>query len=274
MSMRNLLEIYFLEHPLALNVILFLLQQEKGMTATELAEEFGVSVPTMYRLTLEMQRLGLLEVTKKGRKNVFTVNSELSKDLPQIAERIKTILRKTPPIEQKLLIARKMLSEYPMPLSPRATQLLLSSVFKHKVLENLPHGIRKKQLRTLNVMLGERLRPSIIVGNDKGLVGIEFKILETPKHVRDLLGFISALTLLRERGLRGLVVVCVICSLQNKWLINPEELYNLLSFQDRKEFRILPIVECASRLDLLSPEFIERLAKDAIAKVEECTNYE
>lgn len=270
----SMLETYFLERPLALNVVLFLLQRGEGMTATELAEEFGVSVPTMYRLTTEMQRLGLLEGERKGRKNIFTVRTELASDLPRIAEHVKSLLRTKPPVEQKLLIAQKMLTEYPIPLSPRASQLLVGSVFKYKVSENLPPRLRKRQLRNVRTVLGERLRLTMVVGTEKDIVGIEFKMLEAPRHVRDLLGFIGSLALLREIGLKGIVVVSVICPLQDRWLIDPKEVYDLLSFQDKPGFRVLPIVECASRSDILSPDFIERLAKDVIAKVEECIGHE
>lgn len=237
------------------------------MTATDLAEEFGVSVPTMYRLTLDMQRLGLLEGERIGRKNIFTVKASLSEELPRIAKRVQSVLQKRPPIEQKLVVAQKILTEYPVPLSPRASQLLVRSVFKHKVLGNLPRGLRKRQLRTLRTALDERLHLDLVVGTNDKVMGVEFRILEVPRHVHDLLGFIGSLVPLRGVGFRGLVVVCLICPLRGKWLMDSDKVNELLTFQDRPEFRVIPIVECASQSDILSPEFLERLAKDVVAKV-------
>jgi len=267
MTQTAVLETYFLEQPLALNVVLFLLQREKGMTATDLAEEFGVSVPTMYRLTADMERLGLLEGERVGRRNVFTVRAGLSEELPRIAEHVQSLLRKKSPIEQKLIVAKKMLTEYPVSLSPRASQLLVGSVLKQKVLDNLPHGLRKRQIRNLRTGLGEHLHLDLVVGTNDKTMGIELKIIEIPRHVHDLLGFIGSLTPLRRMGLRGLVVVCLIAPLRGKWLLSSDEVENILRFQDRSEFRLIPIVELASQSDILDPEFLEKLAKDVAAKV-------
>jgi len=261
------LETYFLERPLALTVILFLLRQERGMTATDLAEEFGVSVPTMYRLTMDMQRLGLLGSERLGRKNIFTPKTGLSGILPQIAEHVQSLLRKRPPIEQKLIVAKKILTEYPVPLSPKASQLLIASVFKHKVLDNLSPGLRKRRIS--GRVLDERLRLDMVVGTDDMAVGIELRMLEVPRHVHDLLGFIGSLTPLRSVGLRGVIVVGLISSLQGRLFLDPGVVKDLLRFQDKPEFRVISIVEYVTQSDVLSPEFLERIAKDAVEKIRE-----
>ena len=69
------LQYYFLERPLALSVAHLLGQNKQGLTATELAERLHMSVPTLYRLTLEMHQLRLLVNEKYGRKNVFKIFS-------------------------------------------------------------------------------------------------------------------------------------------------------------------------------------------------------
>lgn len=69
MDQRQLFENYLFEKPLAVSIA-HLLNEKKddGMTATELAEALHLSVPTLYRLTLEMHQIRLIKSERKGKK--------------------------------------------------------------------------------------------------------------------------------------------------------------------------------------------------------------
>ena len=87
MDQRQVLENYLFEKPLVVSIAHLLNEKNEdgGMTATELAEVLHLSVPTLYRLTLEMHQLHLIKSERKGRKNIFKISEEFKYILPSLS---------------------------------------------------------------------------------------------------------------------------------------------------------------------------------------------
>ena len=90
MNQKQVFENYFFEKPIAVSIA-HLLSEKKddGMTATELAEVLHLSVPTLYRLTLEMHQLRIIKSERKGRKNIFKISEEFKDILPSLSDTLK-----------------------------------------------------------------------------------------------------------------------------------------------------------------------------------------
>jgi DNA-binding transcriptional regulator GbsR (MarR family) len=128
-------------------------ENKRGLTATELAEQLHMSVPTLYRLTLEMHQLRLLASEKQGRKNVFKISSSAEGLLPPAYSNAKTILEsKQSKTDQQLSMTKSVLEDYNLSLSPRVAESVVFSTLKQKINEYLPNGIRygnKGSLKTV-----------------------------------------------------------------------------------------------------------------------------
>ena len=61
------------------------------MTATELAEALHLSVPTLYRLTLEMHQMRLIKSERRGKKNIFKISEEFKDILPSLSDLLKKL---------------------------------------------------------------------------------------------------------------------------------------------------------------------------------------
>jgi len=100
-----------LDRPLALSVSHLLSQKKQGLTATELAEELRMSVPTLYRLTLEMHQLRLLVNEKHGRKNVFKISPSAERLLSSAYTNAKKILESKPSKIDQLSMTKEIIEE-------------------------------------------------------------------------------------------------------------------------------------------------------------------
>ncbi|MGN6628815.1 MAG: hypothetical protein ACTHKJ_02955, partial [Candidatus Nitrosocosmicus sp.] len=95
MDQRQVFENYLMEKPLAVSIAHLLNEKkDEGMTATELAEVLHLSVPTLYRLTLEMNQIHLINSERKGRKNIFKISQEFKDILPSLSDVLKNIANK------------------------------------------------------------------------------------------------------------------------------------------------------------------------------------
>src|SRR3954467_15042456 len=96
MDQRQIFENYLFEKSLAVSIAHLLNEKkEEGMTATELAEVLHLSVPTLYRLTLEMHQLRLIKSERKGRKNIFKISNEFEVMLPSISDTLNNLNKNT-----------------------------------------------------------------------------------------------------------------------------------------------------------------------------------
>ncbi|MER5174898.1 MAG: helix-turn-helix domain-containing protein [Candidatus Nitrosocosmicus sp.] len=151
MDQRQTFENYLFEKPLAVSIA-HLLNEKKddggGMTATELAKVLHLSVPTLYRLTLEMHQLRLIKSERKGRKNIFKISEEFQSLLPSLSDTLKklannnnTNLQHNNSKFDQVSMAKSLLEEYNMPLSPRIAETMIISALKQKISSNLPADI-------------------------------------------------------------------------------------------------------------------------------------
>src|SRR6476659_9365957 len=153
MDQRQSYENYLFEKPLAVSIVHLLNEKkEEGMTATDLAEVLHLSVPTLYRLTLEMHQLRLIKSERKGRKNIFKISEEFKGMLPSISDTLKNLANKNNnnnnefDINNKdsnnnsvdvfsqfnskfdqVSMAKSILKEYNLPLSPRVAETMIIS---------------------------------------------------------------------------------------------------------------------------------------------------
>ncbi len=262
-------ESYFVERPLALPVTELLRDHADGLTATDLALELHVSVPTMYRLTGQMWRLNFLKAERDGRKLIFTLNSEIIPALPQIAERVQRALSRTTSSHYRLSLARNLIEQYPLPLSPRATQILVTSVIKQNIHKLLPTGVRPRRPGKLSTVIGESAKFDLYIGTEEKFVAVEMKIIETAHHVRDRLGILATVSASANRGLAAIVIAYLLTPLGGQWIIEEESVGKLLSSISRPELPLLAVISKATPQELLDVEFTERFAKRITQKVRE-----
>jgi hypothetical protein len=200
MDQRQVFENYLFEKPLAVSIAHLLNEKkEDGMTATDLAEVLHLSVPTLYRLTLEMHQLRLIKSERKGRKNIFKISQEFKDILPSLPS-LPDILKKLSQNSKRNGIAqgvsqfdqvsmtKSILEQYNLPLSPRVAETMIISALKQKILSNLPSNIMLKSTKPITTILKERSRFDIYLGNKGRYTDIEIKIIETVKSLRESIG--------------------------------------------------------------------------------------
>jgi len=151
---RQSYENYLFEKPLAVSIVHLLNEKkEEGMTATDLAEVLHLSVPTLYRLTLEMHQLRLIKSERKGRKNIFKISEEFKGLLPSLEDTLKDLNKNnssrnpnninsnnnsvndpsyTNTKFDQVSMAKSLLKEYNLPLSPRVAETMIISALKQK----------------------------------------------------------------------------------------------------------------------------------------------
>ncbi|MHA1835178.1 MAG: helix-turn-helix domain-containing protein [Candidatus Baldrarchaeia archaeon] len=262
---------YFMMRPLAVNVALALMDNEKGMTATDLAEEFGVSVPTMYRLTSEMEELGLLTSKRVGRKKIFTLTNDMVQSIERIAQSLQKTLQRNP-IEQRLVVTKMLREDFIVPLSPRYRDRLIRTALKRKVKELLPRGFRERRPRFTEI-LGDKPSFDLTVGTNNKIIGIEIKSLETSRNVRERLGILASYALIERTKLHALILVYLIYPIggTKSWLINKEEVEKMIEALNLGDLPLVPIVIETTEPQVLDPSFLESIAQTVVKKVLEVT---
>lgn len=297
MDQRQIFENYLFEKPLAVSIAHLLNEKkEGGMTATELAEVLHLSVPTLYRLTLEMHQLRLIKSERKGRKNIFKISEEFKGMLPSISDTLKNLANKNNnnnnnefDINNKdsnnnsvddfsqfnskfdqVSMAKSILKEYNLPLSPRVAETMIISALKQKILSNLPLSITLKNIKPIITILKEKARFDIYLGTKDKYIAIEIKIIETTRSLRESIGNIALLDLKdNNKKFAGIIVAYIISSMGGRFYISEKdvsEAINALFFRNNK---IFAIISKADRYQILDSQFLDEFAFRILEKVKE-----
>ena len=297
MDQRQIFENYLFEKPLAFSIAHLLNEKkEEGMTATELAEVLHLSVPTLYRLTLEMHQLRLIKSERKGRKNIFKISEEFKGMLPSISDTLKNLANKNNnnnnnkfDINNKdsnnnsvdgfsqfnskfdqVSMAKSILKEYNLPLSPRVAETMIISALKQKILSNLPLSITLKNIKPIITILKEKARFDIYLGTKDKYIAIEIKIIETTRSLRESIGNIALLDLKdNNKKFAGIIVAYIISSMGGRFYISEKdvsEAINALFFRNNK---IFAIISKADRYQILDSQFLDEFAFRILEKVKE-----
>jgi predicted transcriptional regulator len=268
---KNIEVSYLMMRPLAVNVALALIDKEEGMTATDLAEEFGVSVPTMYRLTSEMEELGLLSSKRIGRRKIFAMVDDMTQFIGQFAQSLQKTLKRNP-IEQRLVVTKMLREDFIVPLSPRYRDRLVRTALKRRVKELLPRGLRERRPRFTEI-LGEKPSFDLTVGTNDKIIAIEIKSLETSRNVRERLGILVSYALIERMKLHALILVYLIYPIggTKSWLINKEEVERMIHVLKLEGLPVIPIVIETTEPEILDPPFLESVAQTIVKKVLEVT---
>src|SRR5919197_2484249 len=248
-------------------------ENKQGLTATELAEGLHMSVPTLYRLTLEMHQLRLLVNEKHGRKNVFKISRSAEHLLPSAYINAKKILQSKPSKTDQLSMTKAVLEDYKLSLSPRVAESMVFSTLKQKINEHLTHGIRYRNVGPLNTVLNERVRFDLYLGTNHRYVAVELKIIETVRSLRERVGTLSMIDVMKKEGFSGILVVYIISTLGGKWFIDEETVSNAINRIPRNTV-LVPIVVKADRYQILDINFLDDLASRIIKKVKETSSLE
>ena len=205
---------------MALSIAHLLIENKSGLTATELAEMLHLSVPTLYRITLEMHQQRFLVSKRQGRKNVFKISPSIQDVLPSVYDDVEKTFNPTPSKLDQLSITKSVLQDYNLSLSPRVAETMLVSVIKQKIKEHLPQGVRYRNVGPLNTVLNESVRFDLYLGNDETYVAIEFRIIETLRGLRERIGTLSILDTEGRENLVGIILGYIISPIGEQWLID------------------------------------------------------
>ncbi|HEY0580422.1 MAG TPA: hypothetical protein VGC75_06915 [Candidatus Nitrosocosmicus sp.] len=277
MDQRQIFENYLFEKPLAVSIAHLLNEKkEDGMTATDLAEVLHLSVPTLYRLTLEMHQLRLIKSERKGRKNIFKISQEFKDILPSISEtlrklsqnsNINNIAHGVSKFDQ-VSMAKSILEEYNLPLSPRVAETLIISALKQKILSNLPSNIMPKNIKPITTILKEKSRFDIYLGNKERYTAIEIKIIETVRSLRESIGNIALLDLKdSDKKFAGVIVAYIISSMGGKFYISEKEVSEAINALSSRNNKIFAIVSKADRYQIIDSQFLDDFAFKILEKV-------
>jgi hypothetical protein len=290
MDQRQLYENYLFEKPLAVSIVHLLNEKkDEGMTATELAEVLHLSVPTLYRLTLEMHQLRLIKNERKGRKNIFKISEDFKGLLPSITDTLKNLNKSnsshnfnnsnnnadinpsyTNTKFDQVSMAKSLLKEYNLPLSPRVAETMIISALKQKILSSLPLSITLKNVKPLFTILKEKTRFDIYLGSNEKYIAIEIKILETTRALRESIGNIALLDLKdNDKKFAGIIVAYIISSMGNKFYISEKDVSDAINALSSRNNKIFAIVSKADRYQILDSQFLDDFAFRILEKVKQ-----
>lgn len=277
MDQRQVFENYLFEKPLAVSIAHLLNEKkEDGMTATDLAEVLHLSVPTLYRLTLEMHQLRLIKSERKGRKNIFKISQEFKDILPSLPDTLKKLSQNSNrnSIAQgvskfdQVSMAKSILEEYNLPLSPRVAETMIISALKQKILSNLPSNIMLKNTKPITTILKERSRFDIYLGNKGRYTAIEIKIIETVRSLRESIGNIALLDLKDgDKKFAGVIVAYIISSMGGKFYISEKEVSEAINALSSRNNKIFAIISKADRYQIIDSQFLDDFAFKILEKV-------
>jgi hypothetical protein len=277
MNQRQVFENYLFEKPLAVSIAHLLNEKkEDGMTATDLAEVLHLSVPTLYRLTLEMHQLRLIKSERKGRKNIFKISQEFKDILPSLPDTLKKLSQNSNRNSiahgvskfDQISMAKSILEEYNLPLSPRVAETMIISALKQKILSNLPSNIMSKNIKPITTILKEKSRFDIYLGNKERYTAIEIKIIETVRSLRESIGNIALLDLKdSDKKFAGVIVAYIISSMGGKFYISEKEVSEAINALSSRNNKIFAIVSKADRYQIIDSQFLDDFAFKILEKV-------
>ncbi len=124
------------EGPLTLSVLHLLYENKLGLTASELTEQLHMSVPTLYRLTLEMhQESSLIVNERKDRRNLFKISRRIATILPPIYTKFESTI-------DVASLTKSILKNHNLSLSSRVAEIMVFSKIKREIYQNMPKGTR------------------------------------------------------------------------------------------------------------------------------------
>ncbi len=281
MDQRQVFENYLFEKPLAVSIAHLLNEKNDddndgggGMTATDLAEVLHLSVPTLYRLTLEMYQLRLIKRERKGRKNIFKISQEFKDVLPSLSDTLKKLSHNRNNIVQgaskfdQVSMAKSLLQEYNLPLSPRVAETMIISALKQKIISNLPSDIVPKNIKPITTILKEKSRFDIYLGNKVRYIAIEIKIIETVRGLRESIGNIALLDLKdSDKKFAGIIVAYLISSMGGKFYISEEDVSEAINALSIRNNKIFAIISKADRYQIIDSSFLDNFAFRIVEKV-------
>jgi DNA-binding MarR family transcriptional regulator len=277
MDQRQVFENYLFEKPLAVSIAHLLNEKkEEGMTATDLAEVLHLSVPTLYRLTLEMHQMRLIKSERKGRKNIFKISPEFKDILPSLSDTLKKIAHNSNRNNiahgvsrfDQVSMAKSILEEYNLLLSPRVAETMIISALKQKILSSLPSSIVPKNIKPITTILKEKSRFDIYLGNKERYTAIEIKIIETVRGLRESIGNIALLDLKdSDKKFAGVIVAYIISSMGGKFYISEKEVSEAINALSIRNNKIFAIISKADRYQIIDSQFLDDFAFKILEKV-------
>jgi len=277
MDQRQVFENYLFEKPLAVSIAHLLNEKkEEGMTATDLAEVLHLSVPTLYRLTLEMHQMRLIKSERKGRKNIFKISPEFKDILPSLSDTLKKLAHNSNRNNiahgvskfDQVSMAKSILEEYNLLLSPRVAETMIISALKQKILSSLPSSIVPKNIKPITTILKEKSRFDIYLGNKERYTAIEIKIIETVRGLRESIGNIALLDLKDgDKKFAGVIVAYIISSMGGKFYISEKEVSEAINALSIRNNKIFAIISKADRYQIIDSQFLDDFAFKILEKV-------
>jgi DNA-binding transcriptional ArsR family regulator len=276
MDQKQLFENYLFEKPLAVSIAHILNEKkDEGMTATELAEALHLSVPTLYRLTLEMHQMRLIKSERRGKKNIFKISEEFKDMLPSLSDLLKKLTQDKNDLVHgiskfdQVSMAKSLLEEYNISLSPRGVETMLISALKQKILSNLPSDITPKNIKPINTILKEKTRFDICLGNNDRYIDIEIKIIETIRALRESIGNLALLDLRNndQKKFAGIIVAYIISSMGGKFYISEDEVSEAINALNSRSNKIFAIISKADRYQIIDSQFLDDFAFKILDKV-------
>jgi len=277
MDQRQVFENYLFEKPLAVSIAHLLNEKkEEGMTATDLAEVLHLSVPTLYRLTLEMHQMRLIKSERKGRKNIFKISQEFKDILPSLSDTLKKLAHNSNRNNiahgvskfDQVSMAKSILEEYNLLLSPRVAETMIISALKQKILSSLPSSIVPKNIKPITTILKEKSRFDIYLGNKERYTAIEIKIIETVRGLRESIGNIALLDLKDgDKKFAGVIVAYIISSMGGKFYISEKEVSEAINALSIRNNKIFAIISKADRYQIIDSQFLDDFAFKILEKV-------
>jgi predicted transcriptional regulator len=270
METEQILQSYFMERPLAMSVIHLLSENKQGLTATRLAEILHLSVPTLYRLTLEMHQRRLIVNEKKGRRNVFRISPTIEHDISHVYDNVKKSLDSISAARtDSLVMTNSILKDYNLSLSPRVAESMIFSAIKQKIFLKMPEGIRSRITTPVRTVLDESVRFDLCLGNEKKFVAIELKIIETQRGLRERIGTLVTLNLKQHINLAGIILAFIVSPIAGRWLIDDNAVIGAIeSLNDGRKIKLFPVVSKAERHQVIDPNFLDQFSTRILEKVE------
>ena len=167
-------------------------------------------------------------------------------------------------------MAKSILEEYNLPLSPRVAETMIISALKQKISFNMPSDITPKKIKPITTILKEKSRFDIYLGNKARYVAIEIKIIETVRGLRESIGNIALLDLKdNDKKFAGIIVAYLISSMGGKFYISEKEVSEAINALSIRNNKIFAIISKADRYQIIDSYFLDGFAFRILEKVNE-----
>jgi hypothetical protein len=216
-----------------------------------------------------MHQQRFLTSEKKGRKNVFKISPTVKDVLPSVYEDVKKVFDSSPSKLDQLSMTKSVLEDYNLSLSPRVAETMVVSILKQKLKEQLPQGIRYRNIGVLTTVLNDQVRFDLYLGNDDKFVAVELKIIETVRGLRERIGTLAILNTSGRKGLVGVVLGYIVSPIGGQWLVDEQAISNAIASLNPRNIRLSTVILKANRFQILDTGFIDNFASGILQKVVE-----